>query len=255
MFQFGVGGMYGRPVGGNLGTPSGPQIFGTIQDVSVDFTQKLVPLRGQLKGPDDIAPGDMDIKGKGAFGRIEVEIYNALLFAGVITAGIKKVVPYPGEADTIPLVSTYTITVTNSTTYLNDLGVKYASSGQQLQQVVSGPITGQYSVVESGTGKGVYTFAAADAGLAVLIFYVYTDTTDGETMTVSNELQGYGPVFELYLMMPYQGASGLHLFNCRSSKMSAPLKRDNYLISDFEFESFPNQAGQWFEWFQIKPGN
>jgi hypothetical protein len=337
MFQFGIGGMYGRPVGGNQGTPSGPQIFGTVQDVSVDFTQKLVPLRGQLKGPDDIAPGDMDIKGKGGFGRVEVEIYNSLLFGATISAGVKKVVPYPGEPQTVPssgantvltftevtvdalyntaeyaysghtgaapvvgdlcVVTTFltggnnvsgrlldvsagvvvmalttqvnetdagvgTIThagavnVNNAATFLNDLGVKDALTGQQLQQVAAGfEATGKYSVVETGSGKGVYTFAGADAGRELLFFYAYTDTGDGETMLVTNQLQGYGPVFELYLMMPYQGANGLHLFNCRSSKMSAPLKRDNYLISDFEFESFPNAAGQWFEWFQIQPGN
>jgi hypothetical protein len=256
MFQFGIGGMYARPTGGNLGTPSGPQIFGTIQDASVDFSQKLVSLRGQLKGPDDIAPGDMDIKGKAAFGRIEVEIYNSLMFGSTITPGIKKLVPYPGEANTVPAISPYTVSVSNHTTFINDLGVRYAATGQQLQQVLAGAeAAGKYSVVEAGAGKGVYTFAVADAGAALLFFYAYTDSTDGETMLVINQLQGYGPVFELYLAMPYQGANGLHLFNCRSSKMSAPLKRDGYVISDFEFESYPNSAGQWFEWFQISPGN
>src|ERR1039458_2207217 len=98
--------------------------------------------------------------------------------------------------------------------------------GQQLQQVAAGfEATGKYSVVETGSGKGVYTFAGADAGRELLFFYAYTDTGDGETMLVTNQLQGYGPVFELYLMMPYQGANGLHLFNCRSSKMSAPRDR------------------------------
>lgn len=339
MFQFGVGGMYGRPVRGNLATPSGPQIFGTIQDVSVEFNQKLVQLRGQLKGPDDVAPGDMDIKGKGAFGRIEVEIYNSLFFGGTISTGVKKVVGYPGEAHIVPasgantvltftsvavdalyntaeyvyasytgaapvvgdvmnvtgfvtggnnvtgatildvsgtvvavLLTTQanethagtgtihragTLTVNNAgTLFINDLGVKYALTGQQLQQVPSFPAVGEYSVDETpGTGAGAYTFNGGDVGAALLFFYAYTDASDGETLLVSNEVQGYGPVFELYLMMPYQGANGLHLFQCRTSKMSAPLKRDNYLISDFEFESYPNAAGQWFEWFQINPGN
>lgn len=332
MFQFGIGGMYARPVGGNLGSPSGPQIFGTIQDVSVDFSQKLVPLRGQLKGPDDVAPSDMDVKGKGAFGNINVQIYNSLLFANTVTPGIKKVPVYPGEAHVVPtagantvltftavavdaltqiaeyeyashtgpspqvdetctvtgfstggnnvtgvllyvngsavgmalttqanethagtgtIVNAGTVTVTNNATFINDLGVKYAANGLQLQQVASGDeALGAYSVDEA---TGIYTFADADVGAALLFFYSYLDTSDGQTMLVVNELQGYGPVFELYLMMPYQGANGLHLFNCRSSKMSAPLKRDNYVISDFEFEAFPNAAGQWFEWFQAVP--
>jgi len=51
---------------------------------------------------------------------------------------------------------------------------------------------GKYSVVEAGAGKGVYTFAVADAGAALFVFYAYTDSTDGETMLVINQLQGYG---------------------------------------------------------------
>lgn len=258
-FEFGVGGLYGRPTGGNVATPSGPQIFGTIQDVSVEFDQKLVDLRGQLKGPDDVAPSDMTIKGKSGFGRIEVEIYNSLFFGGAstISAGIKKVPPYPGEAQTVPASpGPYTVTVTNSADFINDLGVKYASTGGQLWQVAAGGEgKGKYSVVESGSGKGVYTFSSDDAGAELLFFYAYTDSADGETMLVTNQLQGYGPIFELYLMMPYQGNNGLHLFQCRASKMSAPMKRDGYLISDFEFESYQNAAGQWFEWFQQNQGN
>jgi hypothetical protein len=255
MFQFGVGGVYGRPTGGNLATPSGPQVFGTIQDVMVDFNQKLVPLRGQLKGPDDVAPSDMEIKGKAAFGRLEVEIYNSLFFGMTTTTGVKKIPPYPGESQTIPVTpGPYTVTVSNSANFINDLGVIYQSNSKRFQQAVSATGAGIYSVVETGIGKGVYTFNVADEGVAVYIFYVYSDASDGITMNIINQLQGYGPIFELYLMMPYQGANGLHLFACRSSKMSAPMKRDNYVISDFEFEAYPNPGGQWFEWFEIAPG-
>jgi hypothetical protein len=67
---------------------------------------------------------------------------------------------------------------------------------------------------------------------------------------VTNRIQGYGPVFEMYLNQPYQGTNGLHLRACRASKMSAPMKRNGYLISDFEFESFPDAGGNWFDWFQ-----
>jgi hypothetical protein len=58
-------------------------------------------------------------------------------------------------------------------------------------------------------------------------------------------------VFELYLLEPYQGTNGVHLYSVRASKMSNPLKRDNYLISDFEFEGFANAAGQVMDFFQI----
>lgn len=253
MFQFGIGGMYGNPVGGNLGTPSFPQRFGTIQDVNVEFNQKLVPLRGQFKGPDDVAPSDMDIKGKGAFAALEVEIYNALFFADTIAGGLKTI-PVTNGVDGEPHTLSGTTQVVNNTPILTDLGVRYAGGGY-LQAVASGPTQGQYSVVLS---TGTYTFNALDTGAALIFSYTYAVASGGtpgtlnkRTLTVTNHVQGYGPIFELYLMDPYQGTNGLHLFQCRASKMSAPHKRDNYVISDFEFESYPNAAGNWFEWFQI----
>lgn len=253
MFQFGIGGMYGNPIGGNLATPSFPQRFGTIQDVSVEFNQKLVPLRGQFKGPDDVAPSDMEVKGKGAFAALEVEIYNSLYFGDTIAANIKNIPLTSGVDGELHTVATGSATVSH-TPVLTDLGVRYQSGGY-LQQVASGPTQGQYSVV---LATGVYTFNAADNSANVLISYTYSITNTGtpgtgqaRTLTVANHVQGYGPIFELYLMMPYQGTNGLHLFQCRASKMSAPYKRDNYVISDFEFESYPNSTGNWFEWFQI----
>jgi hypothetical protein len=249
--------MYGNPVGGNLATPSFPQRFGTIQDVNLEFDQKLVPLRGQFKGPDDVAPSDMSIKGKGGFALLEPEIYNSLFFADTIVSGLTAIPVtsgVDGELDTIPSTSPYTVTVTNHSTWVEDLGVRYQATGGYLQQVPSSPTQGEYTVA-----AGVYTFNAADAGLKVYISYTFTVTNSGtpgnsnaRTMNVINHTQGYGPIFELWLMDSYQNAdNGLHLYACRASKMSAPHKRDNYVISDFEFEAFPNSGGNWFQWFQI----
>jgi hypothetical protein len=242
-FQFGIGGLFAIPTTGNLATPSGPVQFGTIQDTNVEFNQKLEKLMGQNKGPDDIAPSDMEIKGKSGFGRIDVNIYNALFFGETIATGIS--VTQPNEAHAIP-ATPFTVTVAppNSGTFSKDLGVRFASNLQALTRVTSGPTTGQYSVT-----AGAYLFAAADTLLNVQISYEYT-LTSGQTLTVTNRIQGYGPVFELYLNQPYQGTNGLHLRACRASKMSAPMKRNGYLISDFEFESFPDAGGNWFDWFQ-----
>src|ERR1039457_4989640 len=140
MFQFGVGGMFARVTGGNLATPSFPQQFGTLQDVGIDIDQKLVELRGQLKFPDDIAPGDMTMKGKGGFAKIRTDIYNALFFGDTITAGIKKVIQ--DEADT---ASSNVFTVAGNANFVNDLGVKYSANGVPLVQVSAGnEATGKY---------------------------------------------------------------------------------------------------------------
>jgi hypothetical protein len=248
MFQFGIGGMFAKTTGGNLGTPDFPQRFGTLQDVNVEFNQKLVPLRGQNKGPDDVAPSDMEIKGKAAFGAIQVETYNALFFADTIVSGEDIVADR--EEHTVPnTTGDFTIEVDESVSFVKDLGIQYADGSGYLQVVDPGSEdAGKYSVDED---TGIYTFAAADADRVVLISYVY-DTNEGRTMQVENHIQGYGPVFEMFLLQPYQGHNALWLARCRASKMSAPMKRDGYLISDFEFECYPGSDGVWFKWYQEK---
>lgn len=248
MFQFAIGDMFANPNGGNLASPSGPQFIGVIQDVNVEMTQKLVNLMGQNKGPEDIAPSDMEIKGTGNFAKLEVDTYNSLFFADSVTTGIKVIQSKEGPSAIPP--TPFTITVTNGANWTTDLGVLDAATGQPFIKITSGtPTAGQYKA----SAGGVYLFAAADnvAGRSVLISYVWTNSAAGRTLVGLNHLQGYGPIFELWLQMPYQGTNGLHLFSCRSSKMSVPFKRDNYVISAFDFNAYPNPAGQWFEWFQV----
>jgi hypothetical protein len=322
MFQFGIGGLFGRPISGNLATPSTPVQFGVIQDVSLDMDQKLVELRGQNKFPEDVAPSDMTIKGKAAFGRIEIDTYNNLFYADEISSGIEiiadreeqtvpatpfelyvtnsddfladlgviykatgmpfeRVTPttVSDESHTVP-TTPFQITVTGTATFLGDLGVTHL--GVPMTRVPSSPATGEYSVNEA---TGLYTFAAADVAFVVLISYQtatvsaagqyavseslgrykfntadaaalvlisYTySSAAGRTMAVKNHIQGFGPVFELYLSQPYQGTNGMKLYRVRASKMSAPMKRDGYLISDFEFEAFAAPDGSVFDWFQV----
>lgn len=251
MFQFGIGGLFGNPNGGNEASPANPIQFGTLQDVQIEIDQKLVPLYGQNKFPEDVAPSDMKVTGKGGFANINVDVYNQLYFADTISTGIKIVAS--NEAGTVPAMTTFTIVVANAgsmgVNYVLDLGVRYAATGKKLFRVASGPTIGEYSVSQTGSTAGTYTFAAADASAAVLISYVYTASSTGRTLTVTNHIQGYGPTFELYALMSYQGTSALHLYNCRASKMSAPFKRDNYIISDFEFEGYANAAGNVMDFF------
>jgi len=244
MYQFGAGLLFGNPIaGGNNGTPNFPQRFGTLQDVSVEITQKLVQLRGQSRFPDDIAPGDMEIKGKAAFGRIDVDVYNALFFADTVTASTSRVI-VDAEAQTI---ANNKVTATNANNFVADMGVRYANNGKPLQQVASGQeAAGKYSV---GSNNGVYTFSG-ETNNSVLISYIYTSTS-GRTLSVTNRVLGYGPIFEMYLAQNYQsGGNGMRLYQCRCAKMSGPMKRDGYMISDFEFEAFPNAAGTVFDWYQ-----
>lgn len=241
-----MGLLYGIPSGGNLATPSFGQRFGIVKEVSVEFSQKLEKLLGQNKLPDDIAPGDMEFKGKAAFAEIEVDTYNSLFFGDIITTGTKRFVN--GESHTL---AGNNFAVTNSgNNFAVNLVVRYAATGVELQPVSAGnEATGKYSVSATGT----YTFGGNDAGnnVVVLVDYAYTSAS-GKTLTVTNHLMGYGPVFEMYLTQPYQSdGNGVHLFQCRASKMSMPMTRSAHMFSDFEFEAFANAAGNVAEIFQL----
>lgn len=73
------------------------------------------------------------------------------------------------DATAIPAATPYTITAAQTLGRLaQDDGVENASTGAALTKVTSAPATGQYSV---DTTTGIYTFAAADAGVSVEISY------------------------------------------------------------------------------------
>lgn len=74
------------------------------------------------------------------------------------------------EARSIPGTGPFTITAAKASVFAFDEGVTLVSDGSAFEAVASGPATGQYSVNNT---TGVYTFAAADAGKAILIAYSY----------------------------------------------------------------------------------
>ena len=83
----------------------------------------------------------------------------------------------------------------NSATWTADQGVQDALTGFPLTHVTGTPTTGQYSVA-----AGVYTFAAADTGKAVLISYNYSTTTTGFSLAIGNPLLGPTQTFGLNVM-------------------------------------------------------
>jgi hypothetical protein len=240
--QFGAGSLFMNPIGGNLPTNKTPQIFATLQDVNIDISATIKDLRGQFQFPDDTAISDRKITFKTGFGRMDIDAYNNLVFGetAIATGGTPQAVQ---EAHTIPASTPYTVTVTGSAnTPLTDLGVQYSSTGQKFTKVASGPTVGQYSY-----SAGVYTFAAADAGLAVLISYEDTLTT-GRILTVNNHVQGFGPALEMILSLPYQELTAgvpnyVHFYSAKVNKLGMPLKRADYLICDVEGECYANAAG------------
>jgi hypothetical protein len=240
--NFGVGTAIGRRTDVSNPTPS---FLGILQEIDISFDQTLKELMGQYKMPVDVAPAQLKVTGKAKFARISAYTINDLFLGDDVTlaSGERMAI---AEAQSVPATpGPYTVTVTNSATFENDLGVFYSSTGIQLVRVASGPTVGQYSV-----SAGVYTFAAADQAIAMLIYYDYT-VTNLKKISMDNKLMGTGPTFELCIQEAYTNNLGttnylfLKLNACRSSKMTMPFKNMDYTISEFDFTAFADQSNNW----------
>lgn len=233
--RFGAGFLFGTPVGGT------PLMFAALQDVSVDFQQDVKTLHGSSKFPIEVAGGKGKIDLKASIGRVDPDLFNQIFWGGsrstTITLGSM------GEAATIP-GTPYTVTVANGANFKTDLGVYNPSTGLFLTRVTSGPATGQYSV---NAATGVYTFAAADTGTAVLIYYTYGASSGGVTITGTNQTLGSVNQFAATLVNSYNGKQSVLSFpKCVSTKFSLPFKQDDFLLPAFDFSAFDDGTGNVF---------
>lgn len=250
-YHFGVGDLFAIQThdasGAAVANPT-PIKFGTLQDVALDisFDEKL--LYGSKQFPLAAGRGKGKISAKAKLADIDGRVLADLVFGQAAAAGIKGVVS--GFAAGVPAASPYTITIAppNSGTFVADLGVIDASTGQPMTRVASAPAAGQYSV----TTAGVYTFASADASKAVLISFEYSATsTSAKYGAITNQNMGYMPFFSVTLQNSYEGKSLVLKFNkCASSKFSMPFKNEDFAVPDFEFSAMADAAGQIGYWAQ-----
>lgn len=249
--QFGTGQVYFVPLtGGNPSVPSTPRLPGSIQDFNFENSSTIKELRSQNQYPDDTAASDKKATWKIGAGRFDIDLFNNLFAGETASTGGEAIIIQ--ESGTILSTSPYTVTVVHNTGYSKDMGVSFSATGQPLVRITSGtPTTGQYKV---NTTTGVYTFAAADLGLGVLISYSYT-VTSGSIVTVTNHPQGWAPQFEIYVAETYQELTSnipnyIHLYACKCTKFGHPLKRADYLICDLEGEAYANAAGNVFQLYE-----
>ncbi len=115
-----------------------------------------------------------------------------------------------------------------------------------LVRVASGPTTGQYSVA-----AGVYTFAAADTTLGVLISYNYTVSGTGQSVIVTNPDLGYTIPFSVNLT-GYDPTNGntfsLQIYKAICGSLSMGTKLEDFMMPEFEAECFVNDAGLLGRW-------
>jgi hypothetical protein len=238
MRSFGVGGLYITPASSII-----PVQFALLQDVTFDisFDEKL--LHGQYQFPVEVARAKGKISIKAAFAEIRAEAFNQII-GGTVTTGMKMI--SQNQAATIPAVSgpyTVTPTVPASGTFVTNLVVENVNDTTNppvpMTPVVSGPTTGQYTI----SASGVYTFASADAGQNVQITYEYS-ITGGKTLTVTNQLMGAAPKFELRAFNTYGDKQvGVRLPRATSNKLGLAMKLEDFTIPDFEMAAFADGAG------------
>jgi len=235
-FFFGAGALYG--LDNSTPTPT-PVKFGTLQDVSVEFSADVKELYGANQFPVHIGRGKNKITCKAKLGQMQGAMLNTLYFGLPLAVG--ELLEALGEAQQIPAATPYTVTVANSAHFAQDLGMVYAAGGAPLTQVPSAPVAGQYSV---GAG-GVYTFAAADAGKAILIDYLYRSPTTGGTIAISNQPMGLAPTFKAVLTGVTDGKTMTLILNqCISSKLTLPTKNEDHLIVEFDFSAMADDNDQ-----------
>ena len=230
-----------------------PVWFATLQDVDITIDATIKELRGQYQFPDDTAISDKKITWKSGYGRFSIDTWNNIYFGDTISTGSNSGGTGPGggvpQVQETTTINATTYTVVHSAVFTEDMGVIYASNLQGFQRVASGPTKGQYSV-----SAGVYTFSTADNNTSVEVSYRYSIST-GRVLVVQNHVQGWGPSFEMVLSQPYQELTTgipnyLDLYACKCGKLTAPLKRADYLISDLEGQAFANSAGAIGEFYE-----
>lgn len=241
---FGAGALWGNRTD-VIGSGIGPNQFGILQDVQIDWDWTIKELWGQFQFPVDIARGQGKITGKAKFARIFGAIYGDLFFGQ--TPAIGQLTVAENEAGTVPSTP-FQITVTNAANFSDDLGVYYASgasAGNRFTRVTSPSAAGQYSV---NLTTGVYTFTTADTGAALLISYLYTISASGKKLAITNQFAGYTPTFKatFFTTKATGGVSAgraLVLNACTASKLAIPTKIDDYEIQEFDFSAFADAAG------------
>lgn len=229
---FGIGALWGTrsDISG-----IGPDQFAILQDNTVDFAFEVKELYSQLGYPVDIARGKGKITGKAKVARVFANLYADIFFGESVVTGETNT-----AENEVHTLAASTLTITNNTGYVADLGVYYTSQGNTRFQFVTGApaAAGNYT-----TGvNGIYTFFTGDIGAAVAISYVYKDA-GGKTITITNRFMGYTPTFigTFYQQRNTQGATGqltLRLNECVSSHLSIPSRIDDYAIQDFDFQAF-----------------
>lgn len=186
----------------NAANPT-PIRFNTVQDMSLTFKRKIEELFGEGQLADDIGSGSMSVTGKITTGGSNARIGADALFgnAGSLATLVKEA---DAESGTVAATTPYIVTVANSETWTQDLGVLDVATGNRMVRVSSAPV----AAVSYTVSAGVYTFAAGDEGALKKIWYLYTVSSAGEQVALTNVKQGKVGLSGIVLVFPWTPPGG-----------------------------------------------
>jgi hypothetical protein len=164
----------------------------------------------------------------------------AAILAGAVTTGGPTGASQTATEQSALFTSPTAITVTNSAAFTEDMGVIDLTAGYPMTRGATATAAGVYSVA-----AGVYSFNAGDTGHTFLIRYRYGITLAGsKTVTYSNQLMGSGTTFIFDAFNNYNGDNlGFRFPATKFTKLSMPLKSEDYTIGAIEGEAFAASDG------------
>ena len=230
-FQFGAGVLIATPTAGNLAPNPTPTQLGTMQNASVEFKADLKKLMGQNQFAVATARGKVDVTGKASVALFDPNMMNQLFFGQSQAPGVNRM--NLNESHTLAAGTAATITVINAAKFTADYGVINAATSLNMAKVPTAPAVGQYSA----SSAGVYTFNSAETATNPLISYLATDSANGTTITLENQLMGYAPQCGLFLYNLFRNKMfGIQLNNATFGQISIPTKQEDFWMMDVTFD-------------------
>jgi hypothetical protein len=224
----GIGGrIYLVPSGAN---PDKVQLA-VVKSWNFDLTQEEIELRGSGLDSLENLPVKRTVKGKLSLSDFSTNLISAVTSGTTITAGSVVGLVQSASVPTTP----FQVTVTQSATFLQDLGVIDLTAGKEMTEGATATGTGVYSVA-----AGVYTFNTADTGHAVKISYRHTAAASGKTLEVAAAEGGTAATrYELHVYGSAGGKSYGFWFPAVSiPNLSLSMSPDSYSDVSVDFSAF-----------------
>ena len=227
-----------------------PALLGTLQDNSIDLDRKIETLLGQYNMAVAVGGGEFKISGKAKFARLQATQLNNLFLGpnATQTTGM-SLMTATGEADTVTATggpsSGIGLTVTNGSTFVEDLGV-FTAAGVQLTPVTSGPVAG-VSYIAGAAAVGAYSFASGDENTVYTVYYRYTTSGSGNQLALANALMGPLPIFEVNFQetFNYFGTNKIINLKCNaafSPKLTMPFAMGKFNIEEMDWQAIADAS-------------